>query len=273
MLLPSTVANSVRRGFAAFVDLFTGTNGTGLSNVWKSLGSALWSINSNQAATTTGPSSYPVASIPTTTTDMTVSTVGGTGTGVALWVTEAGNWWAVTSDRTSTTYYYTYSCNCTTSYYPCDCQVGLAKSCDTCWYFYINCTPDGVECWSEGVSYACNCYWYQYTYCRSTCATSSCSTCGASSTSVLHYLRVLRRAAGSVSAVASAQVSGAVAAIKAVVTGTSLNATGYADSAMTSAVGTIGHTLSEPAKRAGIVVSPASTNQATAVDSFELGGV
>jgi hypothetical protein len=70
---------------------------------WQALGSSIWSILSGKAKTTSAASSYPIAaiySIPDSPLDQDVSiTLKGTtpGSGAALWISGAGDWWAVTT--------------------------------------------------------------------------------------------------------------------------------------------------------------------------------
>jgi hypothetical protein len=72
---------------------------------WEALRSSVWSILSGKAKTTSLPTDYPVAaiySIPDSPLDQdVVITLKGTtpGSGAALWISETGDWWGVTTGR------------------------------------------------------------------------------------------------------------------------------------------------------------------------------
>jgi len=58
-----------------------------------------WGISSNKASTATAASSYPLATLTFTATDVTVQADGiGPGAGTAFWVTDSGNWWGTYLD-------------------------------------------------------------------------------------------------------------------------------------------------------------------------------
>jgi hypothetical protein len=69
---------------------------------WKIWGSAIWSIVSNKVSTSTAASSYPLASVSTISSDVTVSLKGvSQGSTAALWVTASNQWWGIGIDQTT----------------------------------------------------------------------------------------------------------------------------------------------------------------------------
>jgi hypothetical protein len=86
-----------------------GTCSNGVASWTATTGS--WSISSNQVTSATSTSSYPLATITSTTNsvdnDIRVDIPAGAGQGVAFWVTNTNNWYAVVTDLVTTN---NYSC-------------------------------------------------------------------------------------------------------------------------------------------------------------------
>jgi hypothetical protein len=291
MLSTAAVANAVRRGFLTFTDVFNRSNANTLGDPWRTLGSAQFDVVSNAASSSAAPSSYPMAVVDTRNTAVSLSASVSNGAGVAFWVTDSSNWWAVTSQQTSATTSFTFSCNCSTNYFSCNCRY-VTYACDcylspeyTCVAYssccYLVCPP-GVNN-SDACTEYCDqcCSQYVTTYyqvCRSwcsdyvcdTCSSESCQTCTGSTTTVTNFLRVLRSLAATVTTVASAQASAAIAAVRAVVSGNSVTATAFSNTAKTQSVASTTATVDSPAKRAGIIVTPSGSGQGNTVDDFML---
>ena len=99
----STIASAVRN---VFVDNFNRDDSSSLGDAtdgsrWDAL-RGVFTIFSNKAKTTSLPANYPIASIsmPDSPNDQdVVITLKGTtpGSGAALWISDTGNWWAVTT--------------------------------------------------------------------------------------------------------------------------------------------------------------------------------
>ena len=85
-----------------------GTADTG--ETWSNI-SGVWYSNGSQAQSDTSASSYPIATITYGVSDVTISAAVGQGTGVATWVTDANNWYALVPYQTQVNS--TYACNCT----------------------------------------------------------------------------------------------------------------------------------------------------------------
>ena len=111
------VSGTWRQWYAADItDTFDRADASSLGTVsngvtsWTAL-SGSWAIASNQATSSTSPSSYPVATVtsPLSSTDyeLKIDVPTGAGPGVALWVTDASNWYAVTTNLVTTN---NYSC-------------------------------------------------------------------------------------------------------------------------------------------------------------------
>jgi hypothetical protein len=129
-----SVASSVRN---AFKDTFNRSNTSGGlgkaddGSYWTAL-RGIFVVSGNKAATSDAANTYPIASItmPDSPLDQDVSiSLKGTerGTGAALWITDSGNWWAVTSGRDAGE-----NCNCDT------CTTCNAGNCDS-----GNCSTNG----------------------------------------------------------------------------------------------------------------------------------
>ena len=111
------VGTTWRLWFAALIsDTFTRadtTTGLGTADSgqpWTAL-RGNWFVKTGAATTTDNPSTYPIATQSigqgATSVTQTIDSVGD-GTGLVLWATDSGNWFAVTSSQSSTT------CNCST---------------------------------------------------------------------------------------------------------------------------------------------------------------
>lgn len=99
-MIPGIVDSAVS-ATRAFTDEFSGTGS--LAQRWTSTRGS-WSALSNKAYTATAASSYPLATFNANTIGVNVRVDFGTadthGWGVAFWVKDADNWWAVVTDKT-----------------------------------------------------------------------------------------------------------------------------------------------------------------------------
>jgi hypothetical protein len=99
-MIPGIVDSAVA-ATRAFTDEFSGTGS--LAQRWTSTRGS-WSVLSNKAYSATAASSYPLATFNANTIGVTVRVDYGAasthGWGVAFWVKDADNWWAVVTDRT-----------------------------------------------------------------------------------------------------------------------------------------------------------------------------
>lgn len=104
-MIPGIVDSAVA-ATRAFTDEFSGTGS--LAQRWTSTRGS-WSVLSNKSYTATAASSYPLATFNANTIGVNVRVDFGTadthGWGVAFWVKDADNWWAVVTDKT-----YGYTC-------------------------------------------------------------------------------------------------------------------------------------------------------------------
>jgi hypothetical protein len=95
------VINSRMKAFSFFSDNFNV-----FKSAWKVIRGA-WSSNGTVAASSSQPGDYPIAAVKMSKPDVTLTVeTPKSGTGAALWVTDSGNWWGVTHNRT------TEDCNC-----------------------------------------------------------------------------------------------------------------------------------------------------------------
>jgi hypothetical protein len=99
-MIPGIVDSAVT-ATRAFTDEFSGTGS--LAQRWTSTRGS-WSVVGGKSSTATAASSYPLASFNSNTPAVSVRVDYGTvdthGWGVAFWVKDADNWWAVVTDKT-----------------------------------------------------------------------------------------------------------------------------------------------------------------------------
>jgi hypothetical protein len=99
-MIPGIVDSAVA-ATRAFTDEFSGTGS--LAQRWTSTRGS-WSVVAGKSFTATAASSYPLASFNANTIGVNVRVDVGTadthGWGVAFWVKDADNWWAVVTDKT-----------------------------------------------------------------------------------------------------------------------------------------------------------------------------
>lgn len=120
------------KAFGYFSDAFTS-----LSSSWKKLRGS-WEATSGLGSTSTSASSYPLAVVKMSKSNVTASVKNtAPGTGIAIWATDSGNWWGVVTGQDAGS-----NCNCQT------CSSCNAYQCNS--YYYVcnqtnayNCTPTG----------------------------------------------------------------------------------------------------------------------------------
>jgi hypothetical protein len=99
------------KAFSSFSDLFT----SGFKSGWKTIIPG-WSSSSNTVIAST--SSYPISSVKMSKENVTINIKEpGVGSGAALWVSDAGNWWTVVSKQEQCAG--CGSCNSVNAYNPC----------------------------------------------------------------------------------------------------------------------------------------------------------
>lgn len=102
-----------------------------------------WALMSSKLNTSSVSSDYPITVVDALVPDVEIELKDlGQGVGAALWVTDAGNWWSVSTEQRSE------SCNCTTYYYDCGCS--------TCGGSY--CSSYYCSCGDESYNYDCTFY-------------------------------------------------------------------------------------------------------------------
>ena len=134
------VAVSRLKAFSSFSEAFTS-----ISSSWKTLRGS-WSASSGLVTSSTSASNYPLSVVKMSKSNVTASAKStAPGTGIALWVTDSGNWWGVVTGQDSGT-----SCNC--------------QTCSTCNSYQCN-------------SYQCNSYQCNAYQCNSYQCNSSYTVC------------------------------------------------------------------------------------------------
>jgi hypothetical protein len=210
--------------------------------------SGTWTVTGGDASTATAAASYPLLSFDANTQQVTVKAEGGTtnqfGWGVAFWVTDSNNWWAVISDREEF-----------------QTQTGTITVCNAC--------GDGGI--SQGLP-SCNCVYCSCGDCPSNPSCGQTISAGSTTQAVFrtdyrYVIRLLKRESGTVSTVASATISEGdigstltIAYVQAVMNSSGqITATGQMSTGGT--VATITNTPVTPTKsrRHGIIVAPKTT--------------
>lgn len=164
-MIPGIVESS--RWVASFSDTFNRTNAANIATPnleWEEI-IGDWQVASNTAYSPTAAASYPLAAINTFRENTSVTSYNGTagaGFGVAFWVVDSNNWWAVVSDVSSTQSGGTvYSCPNGGSLSGTTCLNTCYSTCyDTC---YEQCCtggscPGGLSGSCGGGGYAFGCY-------------------------------------------------------------------------------------------------------------------
>ena len=144
-----------------------------------------WNVSGGDLSTSTAASSYPLISFNANTQTVTVKAEPGAsntfGWGVAFWVVDSNNWWAVIADRESYT-----------------CQTGTTSGCCACGS--DQCGPDG----------SCNCFSCDGGGCIGNCTfVANAGTCSypVFGTCYRYRIRLLKRESGSVTTVSSATIT------------------------------------------------------------------
>lgn len=166
-MIPGIVESS--RWLSPFSDTFNRANTTTMATTGIDWVETIpdWQIVSNKAYTATATSSYPLLSFDATKANVTIKATGnldGAGFGVAFWVTNATNWWAVVTDVTQgSTSGTTYTCPNGGTLSGSTCLKTCYQTCyETC---YNQCCSTGScvnygnfsygECGGGGYAYGC----------------------------------------------------------------------------------------------------------------------
>lgn len=295
------IASSIANKFS---DTFNRTDNS--SELGRAADGSLWTalrgvmtISSNKASTSSSVSNYPAATItvPSQNVDITLNDAGA-GTGALLWVTDADNWWAVDSYKyvysscnayapvPGTTY---YACGNYYSYTACDIYNYITNCCGgfnvrgTCNGYNHAYYKNGTYCkaYNYNCAYYCtnqgNCASYYWVYGNNAyCPTNT--YCSSSSTYYPTYLRILRSAAGSVSAITSAYLGDALSlnSIKVQARGTAITATAYSGTAQDGTAYTqlvYDATGASITPQYGIVFTPSSVEQHYTIDQVDINRV
>ena len=247
---------SSKRGFKAFTDLFTRSNGS-LGSPWKNI-RGTWSISSNTATSSDSASSYPIATIEVATPNsQTLVANVSSGSGIAFWVSDSGNWWGVYRREQNFSNYVSQTCS---AYVPQTCSANCNSYC------VLNCPPGYGSTFFNSDACTETCYPCVYYY---DCSFTYYYDCSYTNSGTNRFITLIRSISNTVSTIVSASVSNTVATIKATISGNSLNAIAYSDVNMTNNIGSITETISSPASRSGIILS-ISDNQSNSITKFSL---
>ena len=143
----TSVITSRLKAFAYFLDTFNP-----IRSAWKVL-TGSWTGSGGTASTSTAPSSYPLAVVKMSKSNVTASLKSTTnGSGIAIWATDSGNWWGVVTGQNSG-----QQCNCLTGY---NCNGYICNSsyyvCNSNYAYVCNCTGGGnIASWNASYYYAC----------------------------------------------------------------------------------------------------------------------
>jgi hypothetical protein len=121
-----------------------------------------WGLLSSKLNTTTASSSYPITVVDALVPDVKIELKDiGQGVGAAIWVTDAGNWWAVASQQQPE------DCNCTNFSFSCNCS--------TCYDSYCS----SYNCYCGNANYSIDCTYYPGGCAREECYTTYGNYCSA----------------------------------------------------------------------------------------------
>lgn len=195
-----SVITSRLKAFAIFSDSFNAAFKTS----WKFIRGS-WSSNSSKAYTATSASDYPLATVKMSKANVTAQIQStDQGAGIALWVTDSGNWWAVATGTDGATSCNCQTCNasvcnqyatacgsyyCSSSYYVCNqmvnatCQAGYYDSCPAVYCASYNAYNSKNKTGGNCAMYACTpgqyvCLAYNSAYCASSTNTCNQTSCG-----------------------------------------------------------------------------------------------
>jgi hypothetical protein len=294
------VITSRLKAFNTFFDAFT----SALNSAWKVLVGS-WSSSGGAAYSTTPASSYPLATVPMAKSDVTAQIeTAGQGTGIAIWVTDSGNWWGVVSGQDGAT-----NCNCqtcyacnayaggncasynasycinTTNYYACSWSNACTGNCSSCckWNYSGNVCNGycGYCCsWSGAVTAYCpytSCSGvYNASYCASYnavyCASASYYSCNCQ-TCYPPFIRVIQSASSIVSEIYKWTISAIANSLKVITSGTGITAKAYSDNSLSTQIDsdlTYTATGATITTKFGIVVAPSSYSQGNSLDNFNI---
>jgi len=260
--------------------------------------SGTWGINTNAATTSTGASSYPLATFDAGTVAATVKatlpTTRSAGAGVAFWVTDSNNWWAAVADKVDTT----------GAPYNCSGPGSANNSTGNCSYTY------GAQGGGPGVSpggnygyWACDsgtlfgngCWYYDGTWIRSHTGYIACCVyvppspynapynytpttvtyAGTASSFNRSDIKIIKKTAGIVSTVSTTQVANPnstsyLTYIQATTTPTGVTVTAVDSSAPNTVITANANAgLPLPAQKFGIVYTPSTAYGNPKVEAIE----
>lgn len=219
----------------------------------------------NLATSSTASSSYPMMTIDAFTPNVELNLIDlGQGMGASLWVTDANNWWGVSTYQQSET---------------CGCQTCSSTSCDTCTgtnYVSASCprygctdrAPNGYcraygtwyyDCsYTTSFNYSCNCSTYYYS--------CNCSTC------YPQYIRILQSVGGSVSAIASWTFNTVIRALKVKTLNKQISVDNYSDVSQANLIANVTYNATSATETTnfGIMASPSSYNESKTLGSINI---
>ena len=251
----SVLGRFLRLGLSSFTDLFTRSNGS-LGGPWLGI-RGTWQIASNVAASSDA-GNYPIAAIDVANpTNQTLVANVTSGAGVVFWLSDSGNWWAVRRNEQNFSNYVQQTCS---QYYPQTCT-GTCNS-----YCTLSCPPGFGSAFfnTDACTEFCQPCFFTYD-----CSFTSFYDCSYTNSGTNRFITLIRSIANTVSTIVTASTSNTVATIKAIISGNSLNAIAYSDTNMTNNIGSITESISSPAPKSGIILSP-SDNQGSSVTKFNL---
>lgn len=281
-----------------------GKAGTMSWKIWR----GTWGISGNKASSSTAASSYPLATLNFTSTDVTIS-IGSpeAGMGASFWVSDADNWWAATYEQV----YSCQTCSACSSYNPLSCcafntftycsaystvtgnaccnnAIAGNPCCNSCKpkttppigfcqtsYNPYSKNPTTYNPYSRNpTNYPCNANATSYP-CSGNCYSFSCAnvfffSCNCATT---YSMKLLSDIASTISTAASSTFSSAIASFKAILSGNNVTVRAYSDSAWTTQIGSDWSTnLASPnkTKAHGIIKAPATYSQGSTIDEFRV---
>lgn len=223
-----------------------------------------WSKPGGTATITssTSSSNYPITMIDGLTKNVEIDLKDiGQGMGAALWITDANNWWGVS------TYQQSETCGCTTcgSY---SCQTCSSYGCGSCpRYICSDRAPNGYCRSYSYFFYSCNC---STTFFSCNCSYST-YTCGCT-TCYPQYIRIIQSIGGSVTALMSWTFSSIIRALKIKTLNKQISVDSYSDANQANLIANVTYNASSATETTnfGIMASPSSYNESKTLNSIKI---
>lgn len=273
----------VLAALATVIDTFNRSdNATDLGSIsgqkWK-IWRGVWGISGNKAVSSTTASTYPLATLTFTKTDVTVSISGqDPGMGAAFWVTDAENWYATIYVQVESC----QTCNNCNSWNASNCNqfsggnpatyTCLAWTCNAYTCNAWTCTTSTCNSWfcNSGTTATWNPIFCSGFYNNPNCNAFFAYTCNCVTE---HKINILSFIAGSISTLATYLYNSAIQSFKSIKSGNSVTVSAYSDTSWGTQIGSSNnYSITTPVKtrQHGIIKSPSSFGQGNSINEIRV---